>query len=781
MNATNLSTSAVRHWLHWLHRGTEPHILFPAIAVIALAVIWATTLNLIRTERIAAVHRVATSNHQLAETYEAQVVRALREIDQTLKIVKYAADVWGKQSVLPKLKTRGLLPPALVFTISVTDSKGNIVASTSSAKLANVAGQDYFQAQRQADTLSISSPQHGTDPGVGQLYFSRRLNTADGRFSGIVMLSVDAAYFVSSYESSIIGEHGLLGMFGTDGLFLARRSGETVSAGGRIDYAAMKVHQEGEADSETMLSVDPLDGVLRYTSARQLYEFPLTVIVGLSADEQLAPTRRNEQIYLGMASAGSLLLILTIAVLGFMSRQIALKRRQLAQAQLTQAEHNQYLAYHDGLTALPNRSLFSELLGQGIHLALRNNRQLALLFLDLDRFKHINDTLGHEAGDQLLQEAALRLKACLRDSDTVARLGGDEFVVLLPELLEDRYVATVARKILAALARPFILQDQEFRVTASVGISIYPQDGLDEQTLTNNADVAMYHAKEQGRNNFKFYSEQLNADSRERLTLESGLRHALERHELQLHYQARRDIHSGLITGMEALLRWQHPELGTLAPLQFLPLAEETGLILPIGKWVIRTACLQNMAWQKQGLPPVSMAVNLSPRQFEDEDLLPDLTAILADSGMDAQLLELEVSEALLMRDIDTKLRILAGLKDIGVRIAIDDFGNSYALLAALRQFPLDTIKLDRAFIRNLTSVSEDKALTRAVIALGRTLSPIVVVQGVETKEQADFLRRYAAGEFQGFYLNRPMPADQMAELLQAQAAVAESDARTAD
>jgi predicted signal transduction protein with EAL and GGDEF domain len=381
----------------------------------------------------------------------------------------------------------------------------------------------------------------------------------------------------------------------------------------------------------------------------------------------------------------------------------------------------------------------------------------------------------------LLQEVSTRLKACLRDSDTVARLGGDEFVMLLPELNEDMYAAGVAQKILSAIARPFVLLGHEFRVTASVGISIYPRDGLDEQTLTKNADIAMYKAKEEGKNNFQFYSENLNAGSLERLTLESGLRHALERNEFQLYYQAKRDIRSGRITGMEALLRWEHPELGTVAPMRFIPVAEETGLIVPIGKWVLKTACLQNVVWQKQGLPHLSIAVNLTPRQFYDENLLPDLAAILESSTMDARLLELEISESLLMHDVEKTLRVFSGFKDMGIRIAIDDFGIGYSSLSKLKQFPLDTIKIDRLFVRDVASVAEDKDLLEAIFAISQTLSLTVVAQGVETKEQADFLRRNACDEFQGYYFNKPMPADQIAELLRRQAELADSNIHATD
>jgi diguanylate cyclase (GGDEF)-like protein len=760
----------------WASHATEPHILFPAIAVLVLALIWGTTLTLIRVEHAAAEDAAGVSGRELTETYKAQVLRAAHEIDQALKVVKYAYERRDKTSVLRELKARAMLPPEFVFTIGIADSKGDVVASTRPLASSNVADQDYFQSQRRTDALSIGRPRQSAGSTEWKLEFSRRLNAADGSFAGIAMVSVDAAYFVSGYEPSKLGEHGTLGILGTDGVFLARRSGETVSAGGRVDYAAL-VPATAEAETGAKLSTNAWDGVRRYTSAGQLYDFPLAVIVGLAEDEQLAATRRNRQVYLWRAFAGSLLLLLVLAALGRMSRQLALSRRRAAEEQTAHATRVEYLAYHDGLTGLPNRRLFSKFLGQSISQARRHHWPLAVLFLDLDRFKHINDTLGHDAGDELLKEVATRLKACLRDSDTVARLGGDEFVVLLPELSEEKYVATVAQKILSTLARPFILVGQEFRVTASMGISIYPQDGLDEQTLTKNADIAMYQAKGDGKNKIRFYSEKLHASSLERLSLESGLRHALERNEFQLHYQAKRDTRSGRITGMEALLRWQHPDLGTVAPMQFIPLAEETGLIVPIGRWVLETACRQNVAWQSQGLPRLIVAVNLAPRQFFDEHLLADLTAVLAATGMDAALLELEVAESLLMRDTGKTLGILRGIKALGIRIAVDDFGIGYAALSTLRRFPLDTVKIDRSFIRDGGSVAADRDLTEAIIAMGKALSLTVVAQGVETKEQADFFRDNACDEFQGFYLSKPVPAEQVAQLLRSQPETAKSAA----
>jgi diguanylate cyclase (GGDEF)-like protein len=469
------------------------------------------------------------------------------------------------------------------------------------------------------------------------------------------------------------------------------------------------------------------------------------------------------------------MLILVLAALGYMRRQLDQSRRRASEEQVAHAARVEHLAYHDGLTGLPNRSLFSNLLSQSLKLAQRHTRRLAVLFLDLDRFKHINDTLGHEAGDQLLKEVAVRLRASVRESDTIARLGGDEFVAMLPEIEDARVVPTIARRILAEIARPFLLRGQEFRVTASIGISIYPQDGLDEQTLKKNADIAMYHAKEEGKNNFRFFSEKLNAFSLERLTLDSALRNALERGEFALHYQSKRQLRGHAITGMEALLRWQHPDLGTVPPLQFIPVAEESGLIVPIGKWVIRTACRQNRQWARQGFEGLSMAVNLTARQFTDENLLVDIAAILTETGMDAHLLELEISESVLMRDVEKALAILRALKALGIRIAIDDFGVGYSSLSQVDRYPLDTIKIDRSFIRDATSPASGK-LTESIIAMGKSLSLTVVAQGVETKEQADFLREHACDEFQGFYLDRPLPAEEIAPLLLAQSAPANDD-----
>jgi predicted signal transduction protein with EAL and GGDEF domain len=361
---------------------------------------------------------------------------------------------------------------------------------------------------------------------------------------------------------------------------------------------------------------------------------------------------------------------------------------------------------------------------------------------------------------------ALRLKSSLRSSDLVARLGGDEFVVLIADLHDGELAGTVARKVLSAMIRPVLLDGQEWRVTASIGISTFPDDAHDEPSLMKHADIAMYHAKEEGKNNFQFYDGRLKARSLERLTIETHLRRAIERDELSLHYQAKVELATNRIAGVEALLRWNSPELGAVTPAKFIPLAEETGLILAIGKWVLRTACAQSVAWQRAGLPPIRVAVNLSPRQLADPGLVADVRGILHESGLQPDLLELEVTESSVMHNVDRAVEVMTALRAMGVRLAIDDFGTGYSSLAQLKRFPIDTLKVDRSFIREIPDDPEDRAIAEAIIAMGRTLSLTVVAEGVETAAQEQFLRAHACHQVQGYHFNRPVPADEVAELL---------------
>jgi diguanylate cyclase (GGDEF)-like protein len=429
-------------------------------------------------------------------------------------------------------------------------------------------------------------------------------------------------------------------------------------------------------------------------------------------------------------------------------------------------ERIEFLASHDSLTGLPNRDMFNGLLHAAMETATQRELQFALLFIDLDRFKVINDSLGHEAGDALLAEIAIRLRRNLRSSDIVARLGGDEFVVILEHTADRGAIEEIARELLTAVGAPVRLSGHECHATASIGIAMFPDHGSDVHTLTKNADMAMYLAKEDGKNNFRFFTKEVKMQSIERLTLENCLRHALPRNEFSLHYQPKVDLATGQLTGVEALLRWTHAKHGMLPPGQFIPLAEETGLIVPIGRWVLREACAQNMAWQRRGLRPVSMAVNLSPRQFSDENLLQDIDEALAASGMSPVLLQIEVTESMMMRNVTRAIKVLDEIQSRGIRIAIDDFGTGYSSMSLMKQFPIDTIKIDRSFVRDLPDDTEDRAISQAIINMGRALGMTIVAEGVETVEQETFLRAHGCDEMQGFLFSRPLPSDQLADLL---------------
>ena len=436
------------------------------------------------------------------------------------------------------------------------------------------------------------------------------------------------------------------------------------------------------------------------------------------------------------------------------------------------AQRVEYLAYHDKLTGLFNRSMFSRMLEQGLVQARRSKHQLAIMFVDLDRFKNINDSLGHGAGDILLQEVAKRLKSCLRECDSLARLGGDEFVVMLPSSDDAQQVAHVAQKILGVVAQAFTIFKQEFRVTASIGISMYPSDGDDEPTLMKHADIAMYQAKADGKNGFMFYSPDLNRHSLERLAFESSLRVALDEHQFHLNYQPKVDCRTNCMTGVEALLRWNHPELGAVSPAKFIPVAEETGLIVPLGRWVLRTACQQHVAWRKSGLPALRVAVNLSARQFSDDGLLRDVKSILAETGMDPTFLELEITESMLVLDPEKARHVLAGCKRLGIWLSVDDFGTGYSSLSNLRRFPIDTIKVDRSFVRDLPENGGDRAITDAIIGMAKSLSMTVVAEGVETEGQAEFLREHGCDEIQGYYFSRAVDPAVIADFMTSSSAI---------
>ena len=449
-------------------------------------------------------------------------------------------------------------------------------------------------------------------------------------------------------------------------------------------------------------------------------------------------------------------------VLNYVGVSSDISERVAAQERIRQ------LAYFDSLTNLPNRRLLQDRAEQALASAEREGKQVALLFVDLDHFKPINDSLGHSAGDKLLGEVAQRLQSCVRRMDTVARLGGDEFVVLLTDVTIEG-ATEVARKLIYRVARPYEIESHELSVTPSLGISVFPQDGRDFEALLKHADTAMYRAKESGRNAYQFFASEMNVAALERLTLENSLRQGIERGEFVLHYQPQIDLASGRIVGAEALVRWRHPQLGLVPPGKFIPVAEVSGLIVMIGEWVLGEACRQNCAWQQAGLPAISIAVNISAVQFRSGRIEDNVAAVLADTGLAPELLELELTEGIVMVGANATVETLQRISDMGVKLAIDDFGTGYSSLSYLKRFPIDRLKIDQSFVRDIVTDIDDWAISSAIISMGHSLRLKVIAEGVEHVEQLEMLRRQGCDEVQGYYFSVPLPADDFAVLLRQQ------------
>jgi diguanylate cyclase (GGDEF)-like protein len=442
-------------------------------------------------------------------------------------------------------------------------------------------------------------------------------------------------------------------------------------------------------------------------------------------------------------------------------------------------EQVRFMAFYDSLTGLPNRVYFKDALLMAIRRADRTGRHVAICFLDLDRFSTINDTLGHELGDQLVREVGARLLACCRETDTVARiggsdrgaveiarLGGDEFTMVLPDLVDPQDASRVARRLLACFEEPFRLGTHEVFVTGSIGISVYPEDGASSDELIQNADVAMYHAKDQGGNAYRLFSASMNAEAVARLRLEQQLRRGLDGGQFTMVYQPIAELETGVIAGAEALIRWNHPERGLVSPGEFIGLSEESGLIVRLGNWILREACTQAKAWSDAGLGPVRLNVNLSARQLQQADFVADVRAVVAETGVDPRAVVLELTESALLEPEGQVAETIGALAELGVRFAIDDFGTGYSSLAYLKHFPVDSLKIDRSFIRHLTTNPDDAAITAAIVALGRALGIDVVAEGVETEEQAALLARLGCGQIQGYFVGPPVTSSEFAFLL---------------
>jgi diguanylate cyclase (GGDEF)-like protein len=526
---------------------------------------------------------------------------------------------------------------------------------------------------------------------------------------------------------------------------------------------AWQILQEEDAPRLAILDwmMPGMDGVQICAAARASQDEPYIYILLLTAKSQ------KQDIIQAMKSGADDYLSKPFDV-GELEVRLNAGRRvlELQTELLSVRETLRKQATHDPLTGLPNRLLFGDRLTRSLSIADRHQESVAVLFLDLDRFKLVNDTLGHSAGDALLKQVSARLSGTLRQADTVARMGGDEFTIILTGTCSEAQVARVAEKVLQAFSKGFQIGSRELFITPSIGISIYPMDGKDAETLVRNADTAMYRAKERGRNNYHMYTEALNTAAIERVALEADMRKALKRNEFVLHYQPRYSIKTGTTVGAEALIRWHHPNHGIIYPNQFITLAEETGLIVPLGEWVLRSACAQTKAWLDEGLSLTDVAVNVSARQFLTADLHKVVQSALADTGLEPRYLGIELTESTLMQNPDHTADVLRSLKSMGLQLYIDDFGTGYSSLSHLKSFPIDALKIDRSFVKEILTNADDAAISKAVTAMAHGMNLRVVAEGVETLEQLEALIALGCDELQGYFLGRPVPASSFGEML---------------
>ena len=867
----------------WLGLALETHISLPLFALALLGAMWFGTLHVIESERRAAIAATREATQELLDTYEAQLARSLSAIDQTLRVLKYAVEQNGPTGALPALEAKGLLPPGLVFQVEISDASGHIVASNPASKRHDLARTAWFEFHRQTSDdvpfVSLTSlSEYSREPTV---HFSRRINDAAGRFSGVAVVALDPAYFTSGYERSRQGDRGLLGMAGTDGMLRALRVGETVSWGQRFVPGV----NGGVAAGTTARGAPLLESEARTVASRSMNSFPLVALAGLSEAEQMADFYQGRRAWLLGAGAASALLIAVVILVSAWSWQLAKARRRERLAQETYAAaseaspdaffvlrtvfgprgevrdfvvattnsraerftsltkqqmaakpisgllppsisqsvfddlsavardgiaretewqaqtlpqpgvwlHRQavavedgvvvivrditerkmgeqrirHLAHHDDLTGLPNRSLLRERLGQAIVTAAEAGRAVGLAFIDLDGFKLVNDTLGHNAGDELLKVVGARMHRCLRSDDTLARFGGDEFVILLPDLEGDPMaIAPLLERVREAVTEPVLVEGQEVQVSCSVGVTFYPRDGASANALMMHADVAMYRAKELGSNNVQYYVSEMNESVDEKLVLLEGLRAAIDTCaedypgpcQFQLLYQPKVDLRTNCLFGVEALIRWHHPEQGLVSPLRFIGLAEESGLIVPISEWMIDTLCRDMAQWGTDGADQLTLSLNLSPHYLDHSKFFETMRNALERYDIGLGRIAVEITENICIRNPQYAIEQLKKLGQLGVSVAIDDFGTGYSSLAYLHRFPIHTIKIDQSFVQQISDEDGHYPVVLAIISISRGLNLDLVAEGVETEVQARYLRAHGCSTMQGFLFHRPMP-----------------------
>jgi diguanylate cyclase (GGDEF)-like protein len=718
-----------------------------------LLLLWGLTLERINYEQREAEEAAVTTNVNLALAFEQHIVLSLKAVDQTLISIAQQYRQLGDRLDMEAVARSKAIDTTLLKYVDIVDAQG---VGKRPPRI-NASDRDFFQFHREDpdDGLRIGKPTIDRVTQQPTIHMTRRLNAADGSFAGVVFGSVDPAYFSSFYQHINLDRNGMVQLVGLDGIVRARRWGDTPSYGQDMNGSTL-FESLRRGRSANFVSSGRTDGIVRLISYRRLKDYPLVICVGSSRAAVLAESNARAHNYIAVAVLGSLLIVAAGAALF-----IAWSRETKTRERLT------HQAQYDMLTELPNRGLLYDRLDQMLKQTQRRQSKVAVLFADLDRFKVVNDTLGHVQGDRLLQGVAKRLVQCVRGGDTVARLGGDEFAVLLGDLGKPEDAATVAGKILEALGHHFELEEgQKVFVSSSIGIAVYPLDGKDGTTLVKNADAAMFRAKEMGRSNYQFYTAAMNEHALDKLVLETELRRAIERNEFELFYQPKAQLASRHVSGFEALLRWRRSDGTLVPPAEFIPLLEDTGLIVPVGEWVIRAACAQLKKWRDEGYEVLPVAVNIAARQFIHNDLPAVLEKAIGEAGIEPRLLEIELTESDALRDPPRATSVLNALRRAGIRISLDDFGTGYSSLAYLKRLPIDALKLDRSFVVGLPHNSDDVAITNAVIAMAHSLGLQVIAEGVETEGQRSFLASRGCDAMQGYLLSKPVPAADCARFL---------------
>ncbi|SAK49752.1 EAL/GGDEF domain-containing protein [Caballeronia hypogeia] len=753
-------------------------LAIPVLGSFVLVLLWAVIFARLSVEREATTHESMASAAILSSALEQHTIKAIHQVDQITRFVKFEYEKSPDNFDLIATVEKGVVQSDTLVQVSLIDEYGTLIANTQDPhpKPIDLSDREHFKihAHSNDDLLYISRPVRGRVSGLWTLQITRRLNHADGSFAGVVVVSEDPAYFTSDfYNVASIGREGVIAVVSDNGSVLARSTGGSL-AEGAASSAVTKggAHSASSTGSERAhgefsasgvypttehasgIYVDPIDHVKRIVAYRHIDGYPLGVLVGLSEREEMVDYNHTRNVYLLMAS------FISLAMLGFFAVATGLIGKLLGrEREMT------HLVEYDLLTGLRNR--YSTLRALRLDVAQQENiGRLALLFIDLDNFKTVNDTLGHNAGDIVLQMTASRLAETVGQSGTLSRIGGDEFVVVVKGDDVEQRAVTLANDISTMFATPFDVRGSAFVLHASIGIALFSVSSESEIDLLKKADLAMYSAKDAGRNCYQFYSPQLSHRADHLMKWEQQLRVALTEQQLFLVYQPKIDLSRRCITGFEALVRWNHPQHGLIPANEFIPVAESTGLIVAVGDFVIHTACMQLAQWQRDGYTGLSLAVNISAVQFWRGDLLETVARAIETSGIPPDKLELEITETVMVEYPELVQEKIVALKRLGVRIALDDFGTGYSSLSYLNRFSVDTLKVDRSFIQ---AIPEDRSvcvMVSAIVNLARSLGLTVVVEGTEREEQIAWLAALGPVEAQGFLFSRPVPADGVQALL---------------